>query len=131
MKEDFRAFLLGLAGVADFVGGRVHWRRRPQGGALPAVVLQIVSAPRSYNMKGESGLRRTQVQVDLIADSYTQVTVLERLVLPQVSGARVVEGQTEFRGIFVDATREDDEETETGSLFRASIDLTINHREMV
>lgn len=131
MKEDFRAFLLGLAGVADFVGGRVHWRRRPQGGALPAVVLQIVSAPRSYNMKGESGLRRTQVQVDLIADSYTQVTALERLVLPQVSGARVVEGQTEFRGIFVDATREDDEETETGSLFRASIDLTINHREMV
>lgn len=73
--------LLDIAGVTAIVGERVYVDKLPQGGTFPAVLVQLVSEPTDYHLRG--GLRdRARVQVDAYAseatgvDAYAQVMSL-------------------------------------------------------
>ena len=46
MEEALVAYLLANAGLTAIVGNRINWTTRPQGAAVPAVVLTKVSGVR-------------------------------------------------------------------------------------
>lgn len=61
-----RATLLadaGASGVSTLVSGRVHRRRVPQGTALPAITVQVVSQPDHNTLTGRHVYQDVQVDV--------------------------------------------------------------------
>lgn len=80
-EEAVAARLLDIGAVTALVGARVYLDKLPQAGTYPAVLVQLISEPTDYHLRG--GLRdRARVQVDAYvaeangADSYTQVMAL-------------------------------------------------------
>lgn len=124
MEEDFRALILGAAAT-------VSWGERPQGGALPAIVLTGVSDTPTYHMDGDAGLTESRVQVDCYATTYGGAKAVERAITPALSGYRGVSGSTVFHGIFSEGARDlrDGGTDEAERLFRISIDFIVHHSE--
>lgn len=90
MEEALRAYLKADDGVKALTGGasaRVDWGARPQGSALPAISLHLISAPRTYHMRGRVRLVGTLVQMDCWADSFAAAKALARALAGQ-GGAR-------------------------------------------
>lgn len=56
--------LVGDQAVAQLVGDRVDWTRRPQDDGYPAIVLQTISDPRPDHFTGADGFRQTRLQLD-------------------------------------------------------------------
>jgi hypothetical protein len=56
--------LLATSAVTAIVVGRIYKVVLPQSPTLPAIVVQVVSDPRSYHLRGTQKLCRTRVQVD-------------------------------------------------------------------
>ena len=50
--------------VAQLVGDRVDWTRRPQDDGYPAIVLQTISDPRPDHFTGAQGFRPSRLQLD-------------------------------------------------------------------
>lgn len=124
MQTALRARLLAAAPVTALVGTRVDWVDRPQGAALPAVTLQIISDLRPQHLKGFQPLRDTRVQVDVWAASYAQKAQLVEAVI----AAAVPESTTGgivFNRAVVDGLRDLGEQNETQFIHRTSIDLIV------
>ena len=69
LRELLVDHLLADAGVAEIADDRVHLNVRPDGGALPAVVVTIVSAvPLAEHLKGDAARAQSRVQVDCYAE---------------------------------------------------------------
>lgn len=127
-EEDFRALLLG--GIGGLIDGRVHWTLRPQGGALPALVLNAVSEVVTYTMQGQVDLVQTRVQMDAYGATAADVLSVDRAVAALVSGYAGIQGATEFQGIFLES-RQNLTEPATGStaqVHRISRDVFVHHR---
>lgn len=88
MEEVFRALLLNSAAVSARVGGRVDWGARVQGQALPALVLNVVSAAEGLTQQGPDGLQEARVQVDCYALTYGAAKQLSRDVIALLHGYR-------------------------------------------
>lgn len=111
--------------AAEVAGGRVYRDERPQGAALPAVVLQVISAPIEPLMKGEQPLGETRIQANCLADSRGSADLLRAEVLA-ARPLRAVVGETSFRRIMADGGREDSDRGQDGkTIFRATIDLIV------
>lgn len=102
MEEELRARLLASSAVTAICGQRITWGRRPQGEALPAIMLTVVSAPREYQLAGPAGLKEARVQVDCWAETYAASKSLARAVNDQLGGARFASVQ----GAFLDTERD-------------------------
>lgn len=126
MEEDLRTRILGGSGVPS----RVHWLVRPQGSAIPAVVLTMVSRTPSYTMDGADGLQFSRVQVDVFASTYSEAKTAARAVETRVSGYSGTTGSTEFQLIQIDGERDIFEAgaNDADTFARVSLDLLIHHR---
>ncbi|AMK19333.1 tail completion protein gp17 [Sphingobium sp. MI1205] len=122
-----RARLLADSGVAAIVGTRVSWLERPQGAALPAITLQVISDPRPQHLKGLDGARGTRVQLDCWAASFAQALALARAAIATLQPPTTIEGK-KFGNARIDGQR-DLGETAAGGAFvhRQSVDLFIWH----
>lgn len=118
--------LLATAGVTALVSTRINWSRRPQGSALPAVVLHRVSGTPDVHHGGASGLVVSRVQVDCWAASYGSAKAIARAVQTAITAQSFTQGATRFDVILVDSER-DDSTDETTPLFRTSLDLMVHH----
>lgn len=129
MEEDLRALLLADAGVAAIVGTRVTWGARPQGSALPAVVLHLVSDTPVYTLAADSGHRDSRVQADCLADDYLESLTVSRAVTVALSGYSGTSGTTIFQGIFQESARDLSEPDAVSEqrAFRFSLDFTAHH----
>jgi len=129
MIVDFRG-LIAAAPVAALVGDRVHPIVRPQGGALPAVVYQVIGSRPLYHMQGADGLMRSRVQVDAWAQTYLGAVALAEAIAAAASGFRGVSGATDFAGVFLDASRDtfDPAGTDGAAAYRRSVDFIVHHR---
>ncbi len=58
----------GAGGVNTLVGGRIYRGRKPQGAALPAVVITVVSQPDQTTMTGRHVYQDVQVDVTVHGD---------------------------------------------------------------
>ena len=129
MEESLVALLLADAGLTALVGNRVNWNVRPQGNALPAVVLTKVSGVADYTMQGPSTYEQSRVQVDCYASTFLASVTAARAVTAKLSGLRTVQGGTEFLGVFKDSERQSHEEGSGGVwMHRVSLDFLVHHR---
>lgn len=131
MEEALIARLLADAGVAAIAATRVYPGARPQGSALPALVLNTISGAPVYDDQGEAGLFSARVQIDSWAATYTAAKLLARAVKNCLSGFVGVQGAIAFRNVLVDVERD---LRETGSNeaqyeFRVSIDFIVWFKE--
>lgn len=130
MEEDLRALMLADAGVAAAVGTRVTWGSRPQGSALPAVVLHIVGGTKAYHLRGEGGPLQPRVQVNCLGGSYLAALQVCRAVQLALSGYAGTVGTTYFQGILQDSEPRDLSDAEGESderVFGLMIDFIVNH----
>lgn len=130
MEEDLRALILADAGVAGVVGGRVSWAERPQGGALPAIVLHLISQPVEYHTQGAVALRQSRVQADCWGATYGSAKAAARALAELLSGFVGEHGATAFQGVFQANARDtrDAGTDDADRFFRASIDFLVNHQ---
>lgn len=112
--------------VAAIVGTRIDWTVRPQGSALPAVVLQIIADGRPQHMQGFQRFRETRVQIDCFATTRAAASALSAAVIAAITPAAEVSG-TAFRRAFIDTVRDLGANTDTGFVHRDSIDALIWH----
>ena len=130
MEADLRTLLLADTGVAGATGGRVTWGHRPQGSALPAVVLHRVGGAKGYHINGESGPFQPRVQVNCLGETDLAVTDLFGIVQAALSGYAGTVGNTYFQGILQDS--ESQELSDEGALTDQRIagltaDFIVNH----
>lgn len=125
MEAALIAKLLATAGVTALVSTRINWSRRPQGAALPAIVLQRISGTPDVHHAGASGLVVSRVQVDCWAASYGSAKAVARAVETAITAQTFTQGATRFDVILIDSER-DDSTDETTPLFRTSLDLMVH-----
>ncbi len=102
MEEALIARLLADTGVAAIAGARVFPGSRPQGAALPAVVLNQISGGPLYADDGEVGLEQARIQIDCWAESYAAAKLLARAVTASLSAFEGTVGATTFQFIELD-----------------------------
>lgn len=123
MQADLRTLLMN-AGLP-----RVVWNERPQGSALPAVVLTIVAEATPYVYDGPVPLISTRVQADIYAGLPADALATDRALVAAVNGYRGMVGETEFLGIFLESRFDGPEQTVSGAVVhRISRDLMVKHK---
>lgn len=126
MEEALIAKLLASVGVTALVSTRINWLRRPQGEALPSIVLQTISGIPDVHHGGRSGLVQSRVQVDCWGASYGSAKAVARAVENAVTAQRFTQGAIRFDVILVDGERDDTFDENTTTYFRTSIDLMVH-----
>ncbi len=126
MEELLRAALLGNTALVALVGQRVTWLTRPQGAALPAVTLQIASAPRAYHMAGPDGLIPYLVQVDVWGGSYASMKQVSRAVVAALHTLKTPPLQAFIDSEDETAERQDGPDaTNSTTFFRTRLDVRV------
>lgn len=129
MEPDLLTLLLADTGVAGLSGMRASWGERPQGTALPAVVMHLISAVPGYTLDGAMQQGESRVQVDCYALRFKDARLLSSAVASVLSGYRGVVGTTRFCAIFQDNEQDlsEDAPEEGSRIFRMSADYIIYH----
>jgi hypothetical protein len=130
MEEALMTRLLSQSALTALVGAppaaRITWAQRPQGSALPAIVLHTISGPRSYTMQGEAGVREARVQADVWGATYSSAKAAARQLMAALSGQRF----TGFQAAFVDTEDDGFERSEAGeALYRVRLDFLLWREE--
>ena len=130
MEEALRAYLLTQSGVSSVVFDRAYWNVRPQGAALPALVLQVIDRSPAYTMDGNAALAETRVQIDCYGTTYAQAKTLARAVRAPLDGKRFTQSSIRFEAFRLDE-RDLSEAgtTEAERVHRISLDFQIWHQE--
>jgi hypothetical protein len=108
----------GAEGFATMIGGRIFSRRVPQAAALPACVIQLVSAVPTSTLNGIRVFKDTLVDVHLIVDGSDiapLVPLADRADLI-LQGATGIQDGANVVKLVLDDEREFDED-ESGKVF--------------
>lgn len=124
MEPALIAKLLASAGVTALVSTRINWTRRPQGEALPAIVLHRIDGAPDVHHGGRSGLVQSRVQVDCWAASYGSAKAIARAVENAVTAQTFTQGAIRFDCILI-ADERDTTFDEITPLYRTSLDLIV------
>lgn len=125
MEEQFWALLSGSAAVTARVpSSRIVWGVLPQGAALPGIVLNVIGNQDTAHLSDTDGLWRGRVQVDCYGLTYADAKRVARAVIDRLNG----HADTNFRGVFLDAQRDDHETGATDRPFRVSLDFITHWR---
>lgn len=125
MEADLIARLLATAGVTALVSTRINWSRRPQGSALPAIVLHRIDGAPDVHHGGASGLVVSRVQADCWGVSYGSAKAVARAIETAITAQTFTQGATRFDLILIDSERDDTSDQSDTPLFRTSLDLMI------
>lgn len=129
MEQALRALLLGTTGIADVVGGRIDWGVRPQGSALPAVVLSTPSGVPQMNLAGPSGWTRSRVRAECWGRSYLDAKRVADAIGGRggrLVGLRETAGSVRLRTLVIGRFSDADSDT-TGTLHRTILDVLVWH----
>jgi hypothetical protein len=137
MEEALTNHLLAQAGLAALVGNRITWTRRPQGSALSAIVLHVISRTPAYTMDGPTNATPQRIQTDCWAKSYAEAKAVARQVTAALSGTHPSIGDgaspetfVDFLGSFKEGERDSFEQGAGGeALYRVGMDFIIWTRE--
>ncbi len=125
MEADLIAKLLASSGVTALVSTRINWKRRPQGSALPAIVLHKISGTPDVTHGGASGLRVSRIQADCWGASYGSAKAVARAIESAITAQTFTQGSTRFDVILIDSERDDTSDESNTPLFRTSLDLIV------
>ena len=127
MEAALIAKLLATAGVTALVSTRINWGRRPQGEALPSIVLTRVSGIPDVHHAGASGLVASRVQADCWGSTYKTAKTVARAVETAITAQGFTQGAIRFDVILLDSERDDTFDESGVAYFRTSLDLMIRH----
>lgn len=119
--------MLAAAGVAAIVGARVTWAIRPQGAALPALVLTPVGGVTRTLVEGGADLGRMRVQADAFAATHKGAWDLIEAALAAVASP-FANGGVRFASAGHTAARSlADTLADGATVFRATADFNLWH----
>lgn len=127
MKADLTSQLLADVGLTPLVGPRIKWELRPQGAALPAIGLTMVSAPRDYTMQGRVGLTGYLVQLDVWAGTLASREAVADALITAIDNL----GGGSIKAAFIDNQRDSIEVGQgpdasgSSNFYRSSIDVRL------
>ena len=127
MEYALIAKLLATVGITGITGTRSNWSRRPQGEALPAIVLHRIDGAPDYHLQAPSGLVESRVQMDCWGDDYVAAKDLARAVETALSGQAFVQGAIRFDVILIVDERDSTFDEAPDTFFRTSLDLIVRH----
>lgn len=124
MEAALRALLLANSGLSALVQ-KVAWFERPQGSALPAILMQKATIDRGYTMDGPDGYHGETVQFDIWAKpGLTVLQIRDALLAVLESGG--IRGGVQFTTAFLNSERQTAEDVAgVGSVFRVSLDAVV------
>lgn len=126
MEEILRAALLADTALVALIGGRVTWLDRPQGAGLPAVTLQIVSAPRDYTLDGPVDLLGYGIQVDIWGGTYSAMKLTARATIAALHTLRTPPLQAFIDGEDETSERQDGPDAASSTTFyRTRLDCRV------
>lgn len=96
MEEALRTYLVADAGLSALVGERIIWNARPQGEALPCIVLQRITGSRDYHLMGRSGLVDSLVQADCWGSTWLSTKGVARALVEALDGVVLAPFQKAF-----------------------------------
>lgn len=123
-ESDLVARLRADATVSGLVGTRIYWEVRPQGSALPAIVLTGVSGERRQHMAGPMTTQGHRVQFDCMAATKAQASDLRAAAIDVIEGTGTG-GTTKFQGGFVNLLPARTDDTPDGVIRTERFDATI------
>lgn len=128
-----RARLLAHSGTYALVKKRVYPLRLPQGPKYPAIRYQVISAPRTHLMGGDSGEVHSRVQVDCYAETYSGAHELAVQVRAALSRWGGTSGGVAVEHVFLDDERDVLEPTievdGDRGLYRVMLDFIVHYGE--
>ena len=127
MQAQLRTRLLNDATVSALVSNRVDWGIRPQGDDYPSVVLTLAADERPQTFTGLIEARETLVQIDCYGRSSAEVLALREAVIACITPGATV-GAVTFDRAFINTVRTMNTHSETGKIYRDSIDARVWHR---
>lgn len=127
MEAALLAKLLASTGVTALVSTRINWLRRPQGEALPAIVLHRIDGAPDVHHAGASGLVVSRVQMDAWASTYWSAKAIARAVQTAITAQTFTQGAIRFDVILIADERDSTFDEAPETLFRTSLDLMVHH----
>jgi hypothetical protein len=121
-----RTRLVNAAPVPAIVGTRIYPTFVAQGASLPYVRYQVISDPRPEHLQGYDGARVSRVQCDCFAASYIVARDLAEKVIAAVAAPGTADG-VQFGRVKAEGPRDLGEDTGSGFVHRASVDLLVEH----
>lgn len=126
MEEQLLQHLAGDAAVTALVADRIVWNARPQGEALPCIVLHRITGGRDYAMAGRTGLVESVVQIDCWGERWLSAKQVARAVVASLDGL----AEEPFQAAFIDAERDTMDADDDGREFhRTMVDTRIWHSD--
>lgn len=111
-----------LIAAVPAVAGRVYWGERPQGTPLPDILLQVVSAPREYEMRGAQVVQWVRVQADTRAATFGAALTAANAIVAEMEDAATFQG-IKFLAAVVEGPVDRGEQTATAFIHRQQTDL--------
>lgn len=115
------------AEVSGIVGAKVYPVIVGQKAEPPYIRYLVVSDPRPQHMKGYDGARQTLVQIDCYAADYGVSRQLAQAVVDALANP-AEHGGIHFGRGKAEGPRDFGEDTEKGFIYRAVLDVMIEHR---
>lgn len=123
-----KARLAAYAPLTDLIGsGKLHWGKVPQKTALPYVRLTVISDPRPEHLQGYTAARVTRVQCDCFSSQWGEARAAAELIIAAVATPGV-HGGVHFGRVKAQGPRDLGEDTASGFIHRASVDLLAEHK---
>lgn len=122
-----RGRIVAAPAVSTSLGSRLYpVNKVPQNAAKPYAYYQVISDPRPEHLKGYDSARQSRIQIDIVADDYATAraigeNIIETVAVPGTHGG-IRFGRTKAEG-----PRDLSEETASGTISRASLDLLPEH----
>lgn len=117
-------FKTALRSRIKTVADRVDWGVRPQGTALPCVVLSTVFGSADQHFEGLMAVQYRRIDIKVLATTQAEAEAM-RIAVQAVIEAGATSGGITFQRGFVNRLTDGVEDTETGQIFREVIDATI------
>lgn len=117
-----------LVGAGD--AARIHWGTRPQGSALPALVLAMVSSNPDQLLSGEGDFWVSRVQVEGWARSIDDADVIAKAASAALLDEAIVgdaPNPIEFEPAERSGPRDTVESDEKGPVHRVLMDVILRH----
>jgi len=134
--QALRTLLINDAQLSAMVGARVYPLERPQGAALPAVVIWQAAGDRSIAHKGPTGLADTTVQIDCYSEGgtlspYAECKTIAAHVTRVLNGFRGTVDGVPLRGVFLVADRDNRQDGPQGvqRVVTVSLDFNVHNTE--
>lgn len=129
MEEALRTRMRDITALHALVNGRINWGTRPQGDALPDVVLHLIDDIPQTNLAGPGVWSSARVQVDCWGRTHNAARLVANTIAAPVGAGglhclRETIANIRFR-IFVIDRSSDREEDAKGIIHRTRLDLNV------